>query len=114
MDLRTATRKCANRDEARITAKKFLAAGWKIESGQEVEGGFELTATITVSDNCGRIPGKFWCNRCARTGQFITYTENGKPKGPGGICFRCDGKGHHTQADRRRNYGWDLHGFRHG
>lgn len=33
------------------------------------------------------------CGRCAGTGQFITGVVNGKPTGPGGICFRCEGKG---------------------
>ena len=47
------------------------------------------------------------CGRCAGTGQFITYVENGVPKGPGGPCFRCGGKGFTTNADRRRNYGYD-------
>lgn len=47
------------------------------------------------------------CARCAGTGEFITYVENGVPKGPGGICFRCEGKGYQTDADRRRNYGYD-------
>lgn len=47
------------------------------------------------------------CDRCAGTGQFITYVENGVPKGPGGICYRCGGKGVQTLGDRRRNYGHD-------
>jgi DnaJ-class molecular chaperone len=49
------------------------------------------------------------CERCAGTGQFITGSMNGKPTGPGGICFRCGGKGHQTDADERRNYGYDIH-----
>jgi hypothetical protein len=48
------------------------------------------------------------CSRCAGTGQFVTYVENGQPKGPGGICFRCNGKGVQTLDDRRRNYGHDM------
>jgi hypothetical protein len=47
------------------------------------------------------------CRRCAGTGQFITYIENGVPKGPGGICYRCGGKGWQSVADTRRNYGHD-------
>jgi hypothetical protein len=47
------------------------------------------------------------CRRCAGTGRFITYMENGVPKGPGGPCFRCDGKGFQTEADQRRNWGYD-------
>lgn len=49
------------------------------------------------------------CRRCVGTGRFITYTENGIPKGPGGACFRCAGKGYQTDADARRNYGADMH-----
>jgi hypothetical protein len=49
------------------------------------------------------------CGRCSATGKFITRVENGVPKGPGGPCFRCNGKGHHTEADRRRNNYHDQH-----
>jgi hypothetical protein len=52
------------------------------------------------------------CKRCAGTGQFITYVENGVPKGPGGPCFRCNGKGIQTVADHRRNYGYDGWGVK--
>jgi len=52
------------------------------------------------------------CQRCAGTGQFITYVENGVPKGPGGPCYRCNGKGVQTVADHRRNYGYDRWGVR--
>lgn len=47
------------------------------------------------------------CRRCAGTGRFITYVENGVPKGPGGPCYRCNGKGVQTLADHHRNYGFD-------
>lgn len=46
-----------------------------------------------------RIP----CRRCCGTGDYITMTENGVPKGPGGVCYRCAGKGHQTDADAIRN-----------
>lgn len=54
-------------------------------------------------------PGRHFCRRCAGTGRFITRMENGQPKGPGGTCFRCGGKGYHDQADRRRNDYRDRH-----
>ena len=60
-------------------------------------------ATEGVCDVSKDIKGSFKCGRCSGTGRFITYVENGVPKGPGGICFRCGGKGHHDQNDRRRN-----------
>jgi len=49
------------------------------------------------------------CRRCAGTGRFITGTTNGQPTGPGGICYRCGGKGWQNDADARRNYGADRH-----
>lgn len=62
-----------------------------------------------IWDTDSREPGTHPCGRCARTGRYITYTENGAPKGPGGECFRCGGKGEHTRADRRRNLAHDRH-----
>jgi len=53
----------------------------------------------------------FPCPRCAGTGQFVTMVVNGKPTGPGGICFRCEGKGRQNDSDRRRNYGYDSYAF---
>lgn len=55
---------------------------------------------------------EFGCGRCARTGRFITYVENGVPKGPGGECFRCGGKGYQNDSDHRRNWGYDMFGVR--
>ena len=49
----------------------------------------------------------FPCLRCAGTGAYITGTVNGVPTGPGGICFRCEGKGRQTDSDRKRNFGYD-------
>lgn len=64
---------------------------------------------VTVEDIDGRVKGDFPCGRCAGTGRYITRIENGKPTGPAGYtCFRCDGKGHHTQVDRKRNYGHTM------
>lgn len=110
-ELRTVTRKFDTIEQAREDARKFADAGWKIESGQEVEGGFEWSGKIRCGDTCKEIRGQFHCGRCARTGQFITGTVNGKPTGPGGECFRCQGKGHHTQVDRKRNYWYDIQMF---
>ena len=53
--------------------------------------------------------GDHQCHRCAGTGKFITGMLNGKPVGPGGNCFRCNGKGFHTQIDRKRNDYYDSH-----
>lgn len=48
------------------------------------------------------------CKRCASTGRYITYVENGQPRGPGGPCFRCDGKGKQTPEDAHRNHWHDV------
>lgn len=53
---------------------------------------------------CVSIP----CRRCAQTGRFITGSLNGQPTGPGGICYRCEGKGWQDDSDARRNYGADV------
>ena len=51
----------------------------------------------------------FPCRRCGGTGQFVTMIVNRVLTGPGGICFRCNGKGQQNDADRRRNYGYDRY-----
>lgn len=49
------------------------------------------------------------CPRCAGTGAFITGTVNGKPTGPGGSCFRCNGQGAQQPEDAKRNFWHDMH-----
>jgi hypothetical protein len=49
----------------------------------------------------------FRCERCSGSGQYTTMVINGRPAGPGGKCYRCQGKGTQNDADRRRNYGYD-------
>ena len=49
------------------------------------------------------------CKRCGGTGRFVTYVENGKPRGPGGPCFRCGGKGYQDHKDGHRNRVHDIH-----
>ena len=53
--------------------------------------------------------GEKFCRRCAGTGQYITGVTNGVPTGPGGLCFRCGGKGYQTAKDMRRNAYYDAH-----
>jgi hypothetical protein len=53
-----------------------------------------------------------FCFRCGGTGAFITAIVNGKPTGPGGRCFRCDGKGWQTDDDRLRNAKYDVFGIK--
>jgi hypothetical protein len=47
------------------------------------------------------------CGRCAGTGMYVTMVLNGKPTGPGGECYRCDGKGYQTPKDEARNVAYD-------
>jgi hypothetical protein len=53
-----------------------------------------------------KVVGVF-CGRCAGTGQFVTMVVNGKPTGPGGECYRCQGKGYQTPEDEKRNDAFD-------
>jgi hypothetical protein len=94
-------------------ALNFSEIGGKVsESGVRADGSFGWTGAIEVHDAHISVEGEFFCGRCAGTGAFITYVENGVPKGPGGDCFRCNGKGFHNHADRKRNWGYDLYGMR--
>lgn len=74
--------------------------------------GWDAAVESKVWDTDKETEGTHRCGRCAGTGMFITYVENGVPRGPGGVCFRCGGKGAHTQADRKRNYWFDLRAIR--
>ena len=97
-------------EEAREVARTFVAEGGKVtEGGERADGLFGWTGEIRVDDTATHIGGNFGCGRCAMTGAFITGTENGKPYGPGGDCFRCGGKGWHGLEDRKRNLGHDMH-----
>lgn len=54
---------------------------------------------------------RFLCRRCGGTGQFITHSENGILKGPGGICYRCGGNGTQDDRDVIRNEHYDRYAF---
>ncbi len=97
-------------EAARADAREFTAIGGKVhEGGERPDGAFGWTGEIRVEDTHKSVEGSFGCGRCAMTGAFITGSLNGKPTGPGGICFRCNGKGYHTRADRARNLCHDEH-----
>lgn len=68
-----------------------------------------MPTSTCVHDSDTTAQGSHPCQRCVQTGRFITGVLNGRPTGPGGACFRCGGKGHHTQKDRRRNAYYDAH-----
>jgi hypothetical protein len=54
----------------------------------------------------GKRKGMF-CGRCGGTGRYITGSLNGQLTGPGGECFRCNGKGYQTPLDHERNERYD-------
>ena len=100
------------REDARKRAQLLISIGGRvIEGGAREDGSWGFTGEIRVDDTRYEVDGTFHCGRCAGTGQFITYVENGKPRGPGGICFRCEGKGRHNRADRKRNFWHDVLAF---
>lgn len=98
-------------EESRQSAQRFADIGGKVIEGGARDSGFGWTGEIVVHDSQIHVAGTFHCGRCGGTGAFITRVENGKPRGPGGICFRCQGKGRHTIADRKRNLYHDQHFF---
>lgn len=88
-------------DDADVSGSSFaeiIPAGLREDAADAEVAALHGKAHLTEKARCGR---------CAGTGQFITYVENGVPKGPGGECYRCQGKGFTTTADRHRNYGYD-------
>jgi hypothetical protein len=101
-----------DRNAAFGNARAFRAIGGKVvEGGERADGSWGWSGEIRVDDALKSVSGTFHCGRCAGSGQFVTYVENGKPRGPGGICFRCGGNGRHTQEDRKRNYWHDMFYF---
>lgn len=67
------------------------------------------TSKRAKCDSCYEDHDEKYCGRCAGTGQFITQICNDVPTGPGGMCFRCRGKGYQTSEDMRRNAYYDEH-----
>jgi len=54
-------------------------------------------------------PGDERCDDCSGTGTRIWGAiVNGVPT-HSGVCFRCQGKGKQSLADRRRNFTYDCH-----
>lgn len=55
--------------------------------------------------------GSVECDGCRGDGIYYGagYVENGVFKGFTGTCFRCQGKGHMTEADVRRCRHYDNH-----
>ena len=48
------------------------------------------------------------CQRCMQTGLYVASISNGQPVTPGGVCYRCQGKGYQDYHDAKRNVIYDL------
>lgn len=101
-DRTTYTHKCAfdTHAEADYQLGRLLARG-------EFNTEHWTTDNHGVFDTAHEVYGKEPCNRCASGGQYIVAIENDKPV-TRGTCYRCAGKGYHTQSDRGRNLQHDL------
>ena len=88
--------------EAQYLVDRIIKAG-------EIDPEFWDVAHHGIEDTNLAYEGAEACARCDSSGKYIVGTENGRPKFGGGICYRCEGKGHHTQADRARNDSHDAH-----
>lgn len=82
-----------------FTADFDSAVKAKIEDQASPEKWVETAKTMSIT-----------CGRCSGTGKYVTMVVNGKPTGPGGDCFRCEGKGTQTYSDALRNWGYDRYG----
>ena len=89
--------------ETRITSKEFD----ELVGKSIPEDSVDLKASLYVK-YAKLFTAK--CARCGGTGQFITGMLNGKLVGPGGVCFRCEGKGIQNYADVVRNENYELYG----
>ena len=99
-----------NKEKSRWESAHVVAA-IRLRKNFKAAEGVELPMTDAARDfytaEVARTKDKPRCGRCAGTGAFITYVENGVPKGPGGICFRCEGKGYQDARDEERNDNYD-------
>lgn len=96
-----------------LTAARNEYSTIRLRSHAEDRGGFNALCRAALGADADNATPEQWvavaktvkvpCRRCCATGRFITMTENGIPKGPGGDCYRCAGKGWQNDADARRN-----------
>ena len=77
-----------------------------------------MNASTNIKSDDGVTVG--WCGRCGATGMWakcwvLDISEDRykpHPGAPHGTCNRCQGKGHITLADTKRNAAYDLFAFR--
>lgn len=99
-EMREEYRRIRNRSHARTEAEFDAAVARLVTARRQTTPEAWLAAAREV---------QFPCRECCGTGDFITGTVNGKPTGPGGAHYRCNGKGVRNVEDERRNYGYDIH-----
>jgi hypothetical protein len=88
-----------------VIAASRVRKSYRALTGNELEMTPEATAFYAAEvERTKSLPR---CGRCAGTGQFITMVLNGRPTGPGGICYRCEGKGYQSARDEERNDNYD-------
>jgi len=102
-----------NRDERRWVAFHVIAVARLIKAYRAVNDGlvpaFTDAARVLFTSETERTSKLPRCGRCAGTGKFITGMVNGQPTGPGGICYRCEGRGHQDARDEERNDNYDSY-----
>lgn len=96
--------------EARETYRKILIDfAYDNVDAHELTRRVRASGAVTPSECIAALESlRCPCRRCAGTGSFVTGVTNGKPMGPGGPCYRCEGRGYQTLADARRNRAFDA------
>lgn len=100
-----------NRDEHQWQSAHVVAAARVVKSYRELHNAelpMSAEAATFYASEVARVKALPKCGRCAGTGQFITMVVNGRPTGPGGICYRCNGKGVQNARDEERNDNYDA------
>lgn len=96
-------------------------AGWSVWIGDE--GGTTIFASrlkataaldgwiLRKEKTAETTAQKKTCDGCNGSGRWFGHghVENGVFKGPSGKCYRCNGKGHQTAEDEKRNRYYDNH-----
>lgn len=97
--------------EARQWESPHVVAASRVRKSYRALKGVEIEMTPEATEfyqsEVKRVKALPVCRRCAGTGAFVTMVLNGRPTGPGGICFRCEGKGYQTARDEERNDHYD-------
>lgn len=96
-------------ESAHVIAASRVRKSYRELTGNDIEMSAEA-ATFYAAE-VERTKSLPRCGRCAGTGMFVTMVLNGRPTGPGGICYRCNGKGVQSARDEERNDNYDQYAF---